>query len=367
MNKIGIVFLCSFVIMLAACCKEPVIGPEEGNLIDISYDPVLVTIDVDNLTFPVLEQPVDNLMTEAGIDLGRHLFYDPILSGDLSMSCSSCHLPSGSFTDNRAVSTGIDGIAGTRSSMSLLNVGFNYRGLFWDGRVQTLEEQALLPIEDPIELHTSWMEVISRLQESDLYPEKFRKAFGIENKSEITADLAAKAMAQFQRTLISSTGSKFDRVTLGLDAFTDEEDMGFLMFFELDPELPDAQCWHCHDRPLFTGNSYENNGLDFDTTYVSFADLGYGAITGIKGDNGKFRTPTLRNIEYTAPYMHDGRFNTLEEVIDHYASGGHYSHTRSPLMDSINLNATQKEALISFLKTLSDQSFNENPSFSSPF
>ena len=340
MSKFNIFLFGLGVIMLTACCKDPVVGPVEGNLTDITYDPISVTIDVANATFPFLEQPADNLMTEAGIDLGRHLFYDTILSGDFTMSCSSCHLPSGSFTDNLAVSTGIDGIEGTRSSMSLINAGFNYRGLFWDGRVQTLEEQALLPIEDPIELHTSWMEVIDRLQESDLYPEKFRKAFGIENKSEITAELAAKAMAQFERTLISSTGSKFDRVTLGLDAFTDEEDMGFLMFFDYyqgtNPEFPDAQCFHCHDRPLFTSNSYENNGLDYDTTYYSFADLGYGEVTGIKGDNGKFRTPTLRNIEYTAPYMHDGRFNTLEEVIDHYISGGEYSHTKSAFLDSIN-------------------------------
>ncbi len=357
--------------ILIGGCKDPNPSQTDIDLSNITYEPQSYPLEIGNPLFPFLEQPQDNLLTVDGVDLGRHLFYDPILSDDLSMSCSSCHLPSGSFTDNLALSTGIDGIQGKRSSMSLLNIGFNYRGLFWDGRVATLEEQALLPVEDPIELHALWPEVILRLQDSELYREKFRKAFGISNSSEITKELAAKAMAQFERTLISATGSKFDRSLLGLDAFSPEELLGYEMFFDYyqgtNPEIPDAQCFHCHDQPLFTSNDFENNGLDFANDFEDFADLGFGGTSGIKGDNGKFRIPTLRNIEYTAPYMHDGRFETLEEVIEHYASGGHYSPTKSPFLDSIDLNEQQKLALKAFLLTLSDEDFMQNPEFSDPF
>jgi len=368
MRYISILFF-AFV-LLAPSCKNPT----EGDMLDLTtipYNPVSVSPDIDNPLFPVLEQPSDNQMTVDGIDLGRHLFYDPILSKDLSMSCSSCHLPSGSFTDNLALSTGVDGIEGERSSMSLLNVGFNYRGLFWDGRILTLEEQALLPVEDPIELHAQWPDVELRLQESELYPEKFRKAFGIEDKEEITKILAAKALAQFERSLISSKNSKFDKAKKGEYAFTDEERLGKEMFFDEyqgdNPEIPDAQCFHCHDQPLFTNNAYENNALDGSLSYFDFPDLGFGEVTGVMGDNGKFRVPTLRNIEYTAPYMHDGRFETLDEVMDHYISGGHFSPTKSAFLDSIHLDTNQKQALISFLLTLSDPEFNENPDFSNPF
>jgi len=146
------------------------------------------------------------------------------------MSCSSCHLQSSSFTDNKKVSAGIDGIPGNRSSMSLMNVGYFYTGLFWDGRVNTLEEQALLPVEDPIELHDSWPNVENKLRRHAMYPEMFRKAFGISNSDEITKELTAKALAQFERILISS-GSKYDNVLANLDVFTDEELLGFDMFY----------------------------------------------------------------------------------------------------------------------------------------
>jgi len=358
-------------VLFISCEDSPENRDDNDSLEDIEYNPQSVVPEIGNALFPILEIPSDNPLTVDGIDLGRHLFFDPILSIDGSTSCASCHLQEGSFTDNRAFSLGVNDLAGERSSMSLLNVGFYNRGLFWDGRVNTLEEQALLPVEDGVELNHQWPDVIDDLIESELYPEKFRKAFGISKKSEITKELAAKAIAQFERTLISSKESKFDRFLMGLDVLSPEEELGFFMFTDLyqgsNPEVPDAQCAHCHDSPLFTNNDYENNGLDFDTTFYSFDDLGLGGITGIKGDNGKFRTPTLRNIEYTAPYMHDGRFETLDEVIDHYASGGHYSPTKSTFLDSINLNNAQKQALKAFLLTLSDQKFIENPDFSSPF
>ena len=153
--------------------------------------------------FPKMYIPPENPLTEEGVLLGRMLFYDPILSADSSMSCASCHRQELAFTDGLSLSPGIDGIAGRRSSMSLFNIGYVERGLFWDGRVGTLEEQALLPVEDPVELHTTWPEVEEKLQRHPDYPLLFKKAFEIEYKDEITKALAARAMAQFERTLIS--------------------------------------------------------------------------------------------------------------------------------------------------------------------
>ena len=197
--------------------------------------------------------------------------------------------------------------------MSLLNVGFYRTGLFWDGRINTLEEQALLPIEDPIELHDDWDGVVEEFRAHELYPELFRKAFGIDDRTEITKELAAKALAQFERIMISSGNSKFDRVLRGEAFFTIDELNGYDMFFDNVATLPDAECGHCHNVPLMTTNEYENNGLIEAATLNDFKDIGHGAVTGDPFDNGTFRVPTLRNISLTAPYMHDGRFATLED------------------------------------------------------
>ena len=201
---------------------------DNGNTVDLSeipFDPTSYELTIPD-HFPQMIIPEDNQLTVEGVELGRHLFYDPILSIDFSMSCSSCHLPEGNFTDNEALSAGVDGTLGRRSSMSLLNIGFNNNGLFWDGRVATLEEQALLPVEDPVELHGMWPDIEHRLRVHDEYPSRFRKAFGITDTIEINRFLAVKAIAQFERTLISSGNSKYDRVIAGTDVFTDEELLG---------------------------------------------------------------------------------------------------------------------------------------------
>lgn len=318
--------------------------------------------------FPIMIPGEDNPLTVEGILLGRKLFYDPILSADSTLSCASCHFATSGFTDNLAMSTGIDGIAGRRSAMSLINVGFYNRGLFWDGGVATLESQALLPVEDPVELHDSWPNVINKLQRHDEYPFDFRRAFGIANISEIDRNLAAKAIAQFERSLISSGNSKFDRVARREAFFTEEEENGFLMFFDAAPGvLPDAECGHCHNAPLFTTNEYLNNGLDPIDDLNDFVDKGRGDITGVLFDNGKFRVPTLRNISFTAPYMHDGRFETIEEVIDHYNSGGFFSDSRHPLITPLGLSEENISDLIAFLKTLDDPDALNNPEYQSPF
>ncbi|MEM8909373.1 MAG: cytochrome c peroxidase, partial [Bacteroidota bacterium] len=285
--------------------------------------------------------PPDNPLTEEGIALGRRLFYDPILSIDSTLSCSSCHDPQLSFTDGQATSKGFGGQNGRRSAMSLLNVGFYDTGLFWDGRVATLEEQALLPVEDAVELHETWPNVEAKLRRHEHYPQLFRQAFGIQNKGQISRELAVKAIAQFERTLMSSGQSRYDRFRRGELEPTEDERMGYDLFFDISPEVKDADCGNCHNAPLFTTNEYENNGLEMAADLASFSDAGRGAVVKNSYQNGKFRIPSLRNIELTAPYMHDGRFKTLEEVIAHYNHGGHPSPNVNSLVRPLGL--TEKE------------------------
>ncbi len=360
MTRKSVLHIGLFLALFFSSCKN------DGNLEEIAFAPVDFVVSVPD-NYPPLEIPADNPMTEEGVALGRKLFYDPVLSLDSTMSCATCHLQEGGFTDNKAVSPGVDGITGPRSSMSLVDVAFSLNGLFWDGRVQSLEEQALLPVEDPIELHHTWPAVVDILKEHDTYPALFRKAFGITDSDEIDKFLAAKAIAQFERSLVTSGLSKYDRIKAGFAAPELDELIGFEIFFDTNPLLPDGQCFHCHAAPTFSDNEYHNNGLDEAAEFSDFLDKGRGAVTGIESQNGKFRTPTLRNIEQTAPYMHDGRFETLEEVLDHYVSGGHFpSKDKSKFMDSINLDTDQKAAVIAFLKTLSDPDFLADERYSDP-
>lgn len=352
---------------LIISCSESPVTIDLSDLSDIPYEPVVYDLQIPE-HFPDMPIPDDNPLTSDGVQLGRHLFYDPILSADGSQSCSSCHLPEGNFTDNLKVSTGIDGLSGSRSSMTLLNLGFNINDFFWDGRAESLEDQALLPVEDPIELHDSWPNVESKLRSHKDYPAMFRRAFGITSSSEITSTLAVMAIAQFERTLVSSGKSKYDRVISGEDVFTDEELVGHNIFFDIEPDIRrHAECGHCHNAPLFTTNEYLNNGLDEVVDLKSFTDDGRGAVTGITFENGTFRVPSLRNIFSSAPYMHDGRFETMEEVIDHYVTGGHRAPNTSPILRPLSLSDSDRAALIAFIKTLEDVDFISNPSFQSPF
>ncbi|MBL7816264.1 MAG: cytochrome C peroxidase [Saprospiraceae bacterium] len=353
----------SFLLTFFVACNPD----DKGGLTDIPYNPTPYTLSIPS-QFPQMDIPADNPMTTEGVELGRFLFYDKILSSNGTMSCASCHLPALSFTDANATSKGVDNIAGRRSSMALENVGFVTKGLFWDGRSKTLEEQALLPVEDPIELHNKWTQVIEKLKVHADYPTRFRKAFGIKNASEITKEMAAKAIAQFERTLISGN-AKVDKIFRREAEFTDDEYSGYLLFFNA-AGAPDAQCGHCHTTPFYNSNDFFNNGLDSVANLADFKDLGRGVITKRSLDNGKFRAPSLRNIELTAPYMHDGRFKTLEEVVEHYASGGHYAENIDPFIPQIKdirLTTKQKRQIVLFLKTLTDTSFVNNPAFKDPF
>lgn len=361
------ILLAPLLIIVQSCTDDNPMPPGESSLSDVTYDPQPYELVIPE-GFPQMDIPSDNPLTVEGVSLGRHLFYDPILSSDGSQSCASCHKALANFTDNLPVSAGVTGETGKRSSMTLLNIGFVNSGLFWDGRVATLEEQALIPVEDPIELHDSWPNVESKLQAAEDYPVLFRKAFGITELSDITKELVVKALAQFERSMISSGNSKYDRVIAGLDVFSDDELRGHNIFFDIEPDVTKhAECGHCHNAPLFTTNEYFNNGIEVVPDLSAFPDMGRGAITGRTFDNGAFRVPTLRNIFHSAPYMHDGRFTTLDEVIDHYVSGGHVVDNIGAVMRPLDLTPEDRSALIAFIRTLEDPDFMNAPELQSPF
>ncbi|MFD2725002.1 cytochrome-c peroxidase [Hyunsoonleella rubra] len=312
----------------------------------------------DNILNPVI--PIDNPQTVEGIALGKKLFFDPILSIDNSQSCADCHAPENAFTDSDRFSDGVDGIRGNRNSMPLFNLAWHYdETFFWDGNAFSLEHQAFIPVTDPIEMKSSWVNVEQKLQQHSEYPNLFEQAFGT---STIDSNLVTKAIAQFERTLISAN-SKFDKFLLGEVELTPEELNGFNVF--MDETRGD--CFHCHGsekNPLWTDNLFHNNGLD-----ETFTDLGLGAVTGDPSDNGKFRSPSLRNLKFTAPYMHDGRFATIDEVINHYSEGLKRSGTIDPLMKKIDqggvgLTEKDKADLKAFLLSLSDDEFVNNVAFS---
>ncbi len=323
---------------------------------------------------PKMPIPLDNPLTEQGVRLGRELFYETLLSGDNSQSCASCHAPSSGFSDNNKFSDGIDGIKGNRNAMPLFNLAWS-NSFFWDGRSGSLEDQAFRPITDPNEMHNTWPNVVFALQQTDKYPVLFEEAFGTDI---IDSVLVSKALAQFERTLISGN-SPFDNRLNGKSGYTADELArllnGYTLFItEADTSQngtgnKGADCIHCHgleEAPLFTYFEFRNNGLD-----EVHIDIGYEAVTGNPADRGKFKTPSLRNLTFTAPYMHDGRFETLEEVVEHYSSGLKKSPTIDPDMKTVNkggLNLTpqQKADLVFFLKSLSDSSFITNPDFQDP-
>ncbi|MGB0887608.1 MAG: cytochrome-c peroxidase [Vicingaceae bacterium] len=319
-------------------------------------------IFLQNILPPII--PANNPQTVEGIALGRKLFYDPILSGDGTQSCSSCHMQEFAFTDTARFSTGITGAQGDRQSMPIFNAAWNYNeDFFWDGRANSLEVQALGPVVNPVEMNNTWPNAVASLQATTVYPQLFKAAFGT---STIDSILVAKAIAQFERTLISAN-SRFDKYLMGQISLTFQEINGFAIFD--DPDRGD--CAHCHgtaNNPLWTDNLFHNNGMDND---ASFIDLGRANVTNDPNDNAKFKTPSLRNLIYTAPYMHDGRFKTLDEVIDHYSTGVTISSTIDPLMElqsngGSNLTPTEKADLKAFLLTLSDPDFINNPNFSAP-
>lgn len=299
--------------------------------------------------FPDLPIPADNPLTVDKVELGKQLFFDPILSKDNTVSCASCHNPNFAFTDFSRVSRGVEGATGERNSPAIINLAYS-NSFFWDGSNPSLEEQAINPIINQLEMASNLADVIRKLEEHPTYPQEFQKVFD----GPPTTDRLVKAIASYERTLISAS-SPYDRYVQGDEnALTDSEKRGMDLFFNHER----GECFHCHTEPFFTDFSFQNNGL-----YEEYRDSGRRRVTGRENDEGKFKVPTLRNIEFTAPYMHDGSMRTLEEVVDHYAKGGNGHRNQSVLLDNIVFSDQEKEDLVAFMKALSDREFLNNPAF----
>lgn len=293
-----------------------------------------------------------NKLTLKKIELGRLLFYDPILSRNNSISCATCHSQYSSFTHvDHALSHGIDDRIGSRNSPALINLAW-HKTFMWDGAINHLDMQALAPINHPDEMGEKTENVIKKLQLSKVYKHLFYEAFG---DSSITGEYFLKAISQFELTLVSAN-SKYDSVMRKETNFTNQEINGYKLFKQ--------NCASCHTEPLFTNQEFENNGLKADTILKDFGRM---RITNNPNDSIKFNVPTLRNIEFTYPYMHDGRFKNLSEVLKHYTSGIQNSKTLSKqLLKPIVFSSNEKVDLIAFLITLTDRAFLFNPKYSYP-
>jgi len=317
--------------------------------------------------FPKMPVEQDNPVTIEGANLGRHLFYDPILSIDSSISCSSCHKQQFAFSDSpNDLSTGSFGQKMMRNTLPLFNLAW-YPSYFWDGRAFSLEEQVFHPLRATNEMNINWLVTKKKLEENKFYRKLFLQAFG---KVQIDSIQVTYAIAQFLRTLISYQ-SKYDKVISGSDIFTKDEYDGFVLV----NDQTKGDCIHCHITDgdvLGTTLVFSNNGLDSAVNAAGYADKGRGAITGNSNDYGKFKVPSLRNLKFTAPYMHDGRFKTLEEVIEFYSTGLKMSPNIDSKMEyahrgGVNLSVEEKKKIISFLLTMSDSTFITENKYSNPF
>ena len=307
-----------------------------------------------NLPRPSL--PDDNPLTNEGVILGKTLFMEKKLSADGTQACVSCHNREDALTDNKkAFSVGIRGLEGKRNSMPIFNMFYHSNKFFWDGRADLLRDQALMPIQDPLEMDHSLEGAVATIAGIDEYRTLFKEAFGDDL---VTSERIALALEQFMLSLVSGN-SKWDRVQRGETTFNDSEQRGHDLFFEEheeNSEIKGADCFHCHSGPNFMNNEYMNNGLDDNPS-----DHGLAEVTGNSWDIGKFKVPSLRNIEYSGPYMHDGRFESLEQVLQHYNKGVKDSPNLDPNMHSalegLKLSDQDIQDLINFLKTLSDDEF----------
>lgn len=292
----------------------------------------------------------DNPLKSEKVNLGRVLFYDPILSRDHSTSCASCHSPYNAFAHtDHDLSHGIDDQIGTRNAPPLFNLAWQ-KTFMWDGAIHHLDMQALAPISHPKEMGSSIVKVVEKLQASAVYPTLFAKAF---EDSVITGQHLLQALSQFQLTLVSAR-AKYDEVKAGQAAFTVQEENGYALY--------QRNCSGCHTEPLFSSYEMANNGLPLDTT---LNDFGRGTITKQAQDSLKFKIPSLRNLSITYPYMHDGRFRKLRHVIQHYTEGIQ-DLAQTDLKNKIQLSSNEKADLIAFLLTLNDKAFVFDPKHQFP-
>ena len=320
-----------------------------------------------------INTPVNNQITDWGATLGRVLFYDKTLSKNKTISCASCHKQANSFSDITALSKGFNGGSTGRNSMSLIDARYYPNGrFFWDQRAASLEQQVLMPIQDLVEMGITLDTLVKRVQDQPYYPSLFIKAFG---NSTINSDLISKALSQFVRSIVSFQ-SKYDQSRQNFPAnpgpppnavfpnFTAQENRGKEIFLS-----PIGGCAPCHGSETFTAPEEKNNGLDMSTT-----DRGFGAVLNNTNLDATFKVGSLRNIALTAPYMHDGRFTTLEQVVEHYNSGVKNHLNLSPQLRLpngqprlLNLSDPDKAALVAFLKTLTDTNVTSDVKYSSPF
>jgi cytochrome c peroxidase len=351
---IGILLL----VLLVSCRKD------EGEYIPTPY-----VLEIPE-HFPQMNIPSNNPMTVEGVRLGRKLFYEELLSGDASISCATCHMPDEGFADSDQFSEGITGEVGKRNSMALVNMGWQ-QFFFWDGRASTLENQIFRPVTDPVEMNETWPNVVHKLEHEEVYEKMFLEAFGSYG---IDSVRVSKAIAQFIRTMISSN-SQYDILYKEKNGFVlSAEEQAIFNSISFDARegynsfenLSGADCFHCHNGFNLQVQKFSNNGLD-----ATFTDHGRMDVTGNPNDDGRFKVPSLRNIGFSAPYMHDGRFETLEDVVDHYSSGIVMSPTIDPGIEfasvgGVQLDAQQRLELLAFLKTFNDTSFITNPAFQDP-
>ena len=354
MPSIVLGFLLTFFVVISVGCGPeipPDIIPPGAGVNDTTI------IDVTELPSPII--PTDNPLSVAGVDLGRHLFYDKILSGDQTQACATCHNQKLAFTDNNnAVSEGIRGEFGSRNAMTIFNLMWS-NNLFWDSRAGSLRELATMPIENPIEMDARIEDVLVRLNNSVLYKKMFKEVFLADT---ILEEHLSKALEQFLLS-ITSDNSKFDKFNRGEIALTDQELRGFDV-------LKIKGCFNCHSSSLLHDNKSHNTALDKNPT-----DKGLMDFTGNYEDRHKFKTPSLRNIMVSAPYMHDGRFETIDEVIRFYEDvlpNLSYEANRNA-SDSMQIaprnkiTAQEMQDAKAFLNTLTDHEFLTNPKFSDPF
>lgn len=288
------------------------------------------------LGLPAINVPADNPMTPEKVELGKLLYFDPRLSSDGTISCASCHDPNKGWSNGAQFATGVDGQMGGRNSPTVLNTVYQ-RFQFWDGRAGSLEEQALGPIQNPIEMNLTLEEAVERLSAIEGYRARFQDVFG----SEVTAAGIGQAIAAFERTVISGN-APYDRFKAGdASALSEAAARGMKLFFGK------ANCSACHAGPNFTDNGFHNLGVGIE---ASEPDLGRQVVSGQLGDRGSFKTPTLREIARTAPYMHDGSLQTLEEVVAYYNRGGTANAQLDEEIYELKLSEQELADLVVFLK-----------------
>ncbi|MES2761595.1 MAG: cytochrome c peroxidase [Bacteroidota bacterium] len=322
--------------------------------VDPELKPILSESDVKEIIPPGWPTPhynySNNPLTVDGFTLGRTLFYDPIFSADNSISCGSCHQQFAAFAHSgHDISHGVNGLLGTRNAPALQNLNWN-TSFMHDGGVLNIELMPMAPITNPVEMDENMTNVVSKLSASGKYKQLFAAAYG---DNQINSQRIFKAIAQFMGTMYSYN-SKYDKVKSGKDNFTAQEQNGYDLFVQ--------KCASCHTEPLFTDHQFRNNGLPVN---VMYNDSGRAHITGNAADRYKFKTPSLRNIEKSGPYMHDGRFTTLDQCLEHYNSGIVSGPTlETQLQSGIPLSAQDKDNIIAFLKNLTDTKFLTDQRFS---